>query len=203
MKVGIVDYGMGNLNSVFNAIESLGVNVKICHNPSDLQDIDKIVLPGVGSFHHAMKNLREKNFLDILNEKVIINKRPFLGICLGMQLLLTDSEEGGSEKGLDWISGSVKKINFTNVRVPHIGWNNIEYKFKHDIFNNIPQNTDFYFVHSYHVCCNNLSQVIAECEYGLIPIAAVIQNEHIYGVQFHPEKSQESGQKLISNFLSI
>ena len=201
--IGIVDHRMGNLLSVFNAFEYMGADVELCHDPRDLEDAEKIVLPGVGAFADCMKNLRDLGFQDELNRLVLEEKRPVLGICLGMQVMADWGEEGGEHLGLGWIPGRVVRIrpNDSRLKVPHVGWNNIQFFGESPLFQGLPESPDFYFVHSFHMECNDLAHVDAWCDYGG-KVTAAVRRENIFATQFHPEKSQDFGLQVIENFLS-
>jgi glutamine amidotransferase len=197
----IVDYGMGNLRSVSMKFERLKIPSKISRSPSDILGADKLVLPGVGHFAEGMKNIRDFGLFDLLNEAVIIKKIPVLGICLGMQLLTKHSEEGDAE-GLGWIDAVTKKFNFKNdshLRIPHVGWNQVSQVSESKLLQEIPDQTRFYFTHTYAVECANPKNSVGETTYG-IKFSSVIQKDHIFGTQFHPEKSHLLGLKLIQNF---
>jgi glutamine amidotransferase len=200
--VGLIDYGMGNLLSVFNALEMIGADVEICTSPADMLDKEHLVLPGVGSFGDCMNNLHKRGFSQILNKLVIDDQRPILGICLGMQVMASRGFEGGECKGLGWIDAEVIKISNcdSKVRVPHIGWNSLDVNEYDLLFKELPEKPDVYFVHSYFMNCNNDKDVVATCEYGR-KITAAVHQDNIFGVQFHPEKSQEYGLKVFENFL--
>jgi glutamine amidotransferase len=202
--VQIIDYGVGNLSSVGNMIIKSGGKPIFIKKPSDLNLKERIILPGVGSFDSGMKNLKDSNFIPVLNEAVNINKVPFIGICLGMQLLFDTSEEGVAN-GLGWISGSVTKFSFdnsSNLKIPHMGWNTVNVK-KNSVLANIrDEKLRFYFVHSYHVNCNNKDNILMTTNYGITFVSAV-QNDNIFGAQFHPEKSHRFGMDLLSKFLKI
>lgn len=202
--VQIIDYGVGNLSSVGNMIIKSGGKPILIKNPSDLNLSERIILPGVGSFDAGMKNLKDSNLIPVLNEAVNVNKVPFIGICLGMQLLFDTSEEGVSN-GLGWVSGSVTKFSFDNnstLKTPHMGWNTVSVK-KDSILANIrDEKLRFYFVHSYHVNCTNKDNILMTTNYGNTFVSAV-QNDNIFGAQFHPEKSHRFGMDLLSNFIKI
>lgn len=202
-RIVIVDYGVGNTRSVLNAIGALGYRkLKISCIERDILDADALILPGVGAFETCAKRLRAL-FLDlILSEAVLVHKKPILGICVGMQLMATISEENGNHAGLDWISGRVVKLELPkNYVVPHVGWNNV-YKRREDIlFSRTSEAPSFYFDHSYHYQCDS-TLITAECDYG-VRLTAAIQKDNIYGVQFHPEKSQNNGLRLFRSFLTV
>ena len=208
MNIAIVDYRSGNLHSAIKSFQAAAsnfknVNVKITSCYKDVREADKVVLPGVGSFSFCKSKLHEntdvyKSLLDIVIEK----KKPFLGICVGMQLLATTGHEGQSNNpGLNWISGEVKKIDIEqNLKIPHMGWNNLFLKNHHPIFNGINTNDHFYFVHSYEFIAYTEDDVVATTSHGK-NIVAAIAKDNIIGLQFHPEKSQNPGLKIIRNFL--
>ncbi|MDP3935333.1 MAG: imidazole glycerol phosphate synthase subunit HisH [Candidatus Giovannonibacteria bacterium] len=201
--VVIIDYGMGNLFSVINALKFFNADAKISGRAEDIKSADKIILPGVGAFPDGMKNLKNLGLIGALEEAVLKNKKPFLGICLGMQLLASEGEESGLTKGLGWIAGRVRKfaVDETKFRIPHIGWNDVVVGANGVLFEGI-QNPVFYFVHSYHLVPENPAVVAATCEYGE-KFAAAVRKDNIFGTQFHPEKSQKSGLKLLENFLNF
>lgn len=200
-EIAIINYGMGNINSVANALEQLGAKFFISEDPKNLYKAKAVILPGVGAFPTAMRNLCDMGLDHALNEQVIQLKKPFLGICLGMQLIAEESYELGFTKGLGWIKGKVKKLDHKNyLLIPHVGWNNVYYKHS-KYFQNIEQNSNFFFDHSFHLECPP-EIVIATSDYGKSIVAAIAQ-ENIFAVQFHPEKSQRTGLKLLRNFLNI
>lgn len=199
----IVDYGLGNLFSVAKAFESIGVPVTVSGNAADIHAAERIVLPGVGAFGDAMDYLRCKGLDTVLTEEVIGNKKPFLGICLGLQLLADVSEEHGTHKGFGWIKGKVRKLDVEKqgLKIPHIGWNELEIVHQIPLLVGIQSDADFYFVHSYQLECMDKSDLVATATYGE-KITAIVQRGNIVATQFHPEKSQENGLKLLENFLS-
>jgi glutamine amidotransferase len=201
--VGVVDYGMGNLLSVVNALAVLGADVSVCRQPDQLSQCDRLVLPGVGAFGDCMQNLRKSGMADALDQIVRREGRPMLGICLGMQALAGSGEERGSHAGLGWIDAEVVPISRDDLklRVPHMGWNDISVRAESPLFHGLPESPEFYFVHSFVVRCHDKSVVAAECDYGTTFTAAVVK-DNVAATQFHPEKSQYCGLKVLSNFLS-
>jgi glutamine amidotransferase len=201
--IGIVDYGMGNLLSVFNAFEYLGVEVKICSYPEDLSQVDRIVLPGVGAISQCISKLNESGFSESLNEQVIKLAKPTLGICLGMQVMAKQSFEGGTHACLGWFDADVIRLNPVNseLKVPNIGWNNIHYNKEISLFNGLPEMADFYLVHSYQMKLKNDSERVATYQHGETVTAAILK-DNIFATQFHPEKSQDLGLTLLENFIN-
>jgi glutamine amidotransferase len=202
-RVAIVDYHLCNVDSVRRAFETLGAKAFITDEPNDLANADRIVLPGVGAFPDAMRNLHDRGLDDALALQVLEEGAPFLGVCLGMQLLATIGYEVTETKGLGWIDGSVARLapTETDRRIPHIGWNEVRPAVDSPLFDGIPPNADFYFVHSFHMTCGHGDAVLATTPYCGAFVSAV-QREHVFGVQFHPEKSQQWGLRLLKNFLS-
>jgi len=197
---------MGNLNSVKKAFNRIKQNALITADPLELQKAEKLILPGVGNFKLGMQNLRDLGLIDVLNDLVIDKKKPVLGICLGMQLLTSHSEEGDCA-GLNWIPGKTIKFKFETVegekdlKIPHMGWNSLEIHRSGDkLFEGIPNGTSQYFVHSYYVRCNANENRFATSVYG-IELDASIGKENICGTQFHPEKSHRFGLKILENFI--
>jgi len=202
-KTVIIDYGMGNLDSVRRACEECGSNAVISSDYRDLSKACYIVLPGVGSFRDGMDNIRKLGLYDELREQVINQKIPFLGICLGMQLMASTGHEGGLTSGFDWIKGYVNRLNpCSSERIPHIGWNEVHAKKDSVLFKNIEDGRDFYFVHSYALECERPDDILARTPY-CGGFTSAVESENIFGVQFHPEKSQKNGFKLLSNFLNL
>jgi glutamine amidotransferase len=200
--VGVVDYGMGNLKSVFSALEFIGSEVTICVNPEDLAKVDRIIIPGVGAIEQCILKLTETGFAEALNEEVLKKAKPTLGICLGMQVMCRVSHENGEHAGLNWFDAEVVKLNPSSpsMKVPNIGWNKTDYNKSLKLFEGLPPAIDFYFVHSYHVKTKNPNQIAASYEYGETVTAAIIK-DNIFATQFHPEKSQDLGLKLLENFV--
>lgn len=204
MKVGIVNYGTGNLLSVNNAIEYLGFDVEVFNKPELTPTYDKLILPGVGAFQTCFSNLQKNNFIDILNQEVLVNKKQILGICVGMQIMAALGYEGGVSEGLSWFDSEVVKIQpqDAELKVPNIGWNELAYDKNNPLFKGLPEVANVYFVHSYHMEFSNSNDIIATCNYGQT-ITAAINRDNIFGTQFHPEKSQDIGLKILENFLLL
>lgn len=201
--VVIVDYGLGNVRSVFSKVQRMQPDSKVSSEPKDLLSASKLILPGVGSFSEGIKRIKQRDLLMALNEAVIGKKTPILGICLGMQLFAESSEEGHAD-GLGWVKGKVLKFHFPNqkIAVPQVGWNSVEIRDKNlIIFKEIESNSYFYFTHSYYFKCENEDDVAGKTQYGDLKFASSISKDNIFGTQFHPEKSHQNGMKLISNFL--
>jgi len=201
-RVAVVNYGMGNIGSVVNSLELLGVESVVVKSKSDFTDIDAIILPGVGAFPRAMENFKRLGMQECLEEQVLGSEKPFLGICLGMQLLAKSSQEQGFTEGLAWIDGHVVAIESDEVpSVPHVGWNNLFLKKDDPLFSSIDEDSHFFFDHSFRFECADEETVIANCNYG-VEIVSIIRKRNIFAMQFHPEKSQRSGLKLLRNFLN-
>lgn len=199
----IVDYGMGNVGSVEHALKFLDAECFVSGSLKDFARSDAFILPGVGAFKAAMKSLNESGIADELNKQVINKKKPFLGICLGMQLLAKDSMEHGFCNGLGWIDAHVLPLEPEGaLRVPHVGWNNLQIPRTTGLFHAIPDEAHLYFDHSFHLSCNEAGVVSATCQYGGKYVAA-IQRDNIFAVQFHPEKSQRNGLKILRNYLNL
>ncbi len=204
IRVGIVNYNMGNIGSIERKLNLLNCPYLIASNKEEIGKADKIILPGVGHFSKAMDSLKSKKLIDPLNEAVLINKKPILGICLGMQLMTTYSEEGNA-KGLNWINAEVKKFQPQNpyeTKVPHIGWNTINIVGQSPLMRTIEQNSKLYFVHSFYVTCKERKEISSETFYEHKFVSS-FNKENIFGVQFHPEKSHDIGIKMIKNFIEI
>lgn len=198
--VAVIDYGMGNVLSVQKALNSINMSSFISLNQEEIASCSHIILPGVGSFKQAMENLHERNLVSVLQREVRENKKPLLGICLGMQLLAKKGFEDAETEGLGFIEGTVNSIPDNNLPTTHIGWNNITIKNK-KYFDNIHDN-NFYFVHSFYLQAANLSDVAATVDYGC-ELTAAVQRDNVFGTQFHPEKSQLEGIQVLKNFLTI
>ncbi len=201
--VAIVDYGMGNLKSVANAIDLLGFEFEIIRSGDKIKQYDHVILPGVGSYSICMDNLKKNQFDEAITEYVKTG-RPFMGICLGMQILSTMGFEGGETNGLNMIEGKVQKFTFENadLKVPHVGWNNVTFKQpSHNLLKGLKGSSTFYFTHSYYFEVGNSEHSFATAEYGKDFTCAVLK-DNMFATQFHPEKSQEPGLKLLFNFLN-
>lgn len=199
----IIDYGLGNLQSVKRAFEECGADAFISDNPDDLKHATHIVLPGVGAFNDGMANLTRNGWTEAIRSEVLDAGIPLLGICLGMQLLARKGLEGGETNGLDLIPGIVEKLtpDTAGTRIPHVGWNEIYPSETHPLLNGIAYGTDFYFVHSYHFVLDNMQDAIAVTPYCGRFVSAIARG-NVHGVQFHPEKSQKYGFQIIRNFLA-
>ncbi|MFA4853778.1 MAG: imidazole glycerol phosphate synthase subunit HisH [Candidatus Omnitrophota bacterium] len=203
MKIAIIDYGMGNIHSVSKALELFGAAISVTNKKSDIAAYDKIVLPGVGAFDDAMAEL-EKQGLDLLIKEQIRNKKPFLGICLGMQLLLETSQEAKEKKGLGILEGNVVKFKAQGgQKIPHMGWNNLKVIAGDcPLLKGVAIDSQVYFCHSYYPAPDDKSVIAATTDYGL-EFPCVLWKDNVYGVQFHPEKSQAVGLKMLENFINL
>ena len=198
---GIIDYGLGNLGSIYNMLDVIGEDSIITDNPKKLHECDRLILPGVGAFDAGMKNLEEKDLSNCLKKEVSEGKS-ILGICLGMQLLGRKSEEGSS-LGLGFIPFDTVKFSFDKtlkLKIPHMGWDIVTFTQENKLLSEIDGRQRYYFVHSYHAKCDSERNVLMRCEYGY-EFAASVVNENVYGVQFHPEKSHDFGMRLLKNFV--
>ena len=202
--IAIIDYGMGNLRSVMNAFRAAGGDARVAAVPSDLADADAVVLPGVGAFADGMRSLRERGFLPALEDAVRKEGRPFLGLCLGMQLMARRGSEHGDQSGLGWIDAVVERLPSTvesaELRVPHVGWNEVTFSSTSGLYQDLGTSESFYFVHSYVVTGAPAAIVSGETVYGA-SFAASIEVDNIFATQFHPEKSHKAGQAVLRNFL--
>ena len=206
-KITIVDYGSGNLLSAkqsFVKVANLlntNVEIHISSDPRSLKESSHVVLPGQGAFKTCMDGIKKiPGMLEQLNEFVVIEKKPFFGICVGMQLLADVSEENGTHFGFGWIKGEIKKLPSTKIKMPHMGWNKIKVVNNNPLIK--PEETDYYFVHSYYFDCLNKQDVVAETNYG-INFASIVNKENVYGCQFHPEKSSNQGLNIIKEFINL
>lgn len=201
--IGIINYGVGNLQSVKNSLDHLGIPNAIVEKPKDIKNFDKIILPGVGAFGAAMEKLNKTGFADEI-KKFAAKGKPILGICLGMQLLFDESYEYGHHKGLGLVKGKVLPFNekIKKLPLPQIGWNNIVSNNDSPILENIGENSCFYFIHSFYCKPKEKNITVADSDYG-IKFPAIIHKNNIFGCQFHPEKSQKAGLKILENFNNI
>lgn len=200
----IVDYGMGNLQSVWRKLRRLGVEAKVSADIMEILKADKLILPGVGHFGKAMANLQDRGLLDVLHEAVLVKKKPILGICLGMQLMASRSEEGDCA-GLGWLDAQVVRFRVEDTlryRVPHMGWNTVLPSRSNPLMADLDTEAAFYFVHAYHMQCNQEADVLGITHYGY-PFVSLVNRDHIFGVQFHPEKSHREGEILLKNFIQL
>ena len=203
-KIVILDYQMGNIFSLEKIIKSLGKTPIVSDKREIILSADKIILPGVGHFANAMNNLKKMNLIEPLNIFVLEKKKPILGICLGMQLMAKKSEEGNTN-GLGWIDSTVKRFSINNkltYKVPQMGWNTITKKKESLLMNKISNNSEFYFIHSYYIDCRNEEDILSTTKYESNFVSA-IQKNNIFGVQYHPEKSHDSGKQMFKNFLEL
>ncbi|HUP59823.1 MAG TPA: imidazole glycerol phosphate synthase subunit HisH [Thermoanaerobaculia bacterium] len=198
----IVDYGMGNLGSILNMLRKIGAKATISRERAEIEAADKLVLPGVGAFDAAMRQLNESGLKDVLDEMVLVRRKPAIGLCLGMQLLTEGSEEGGLA-GLGWIKGVTKRFRFpaelAHLKVPHMGWNSVRTADGKRIVQDLYEPSRFYFVHSYYVALADPADAAAWTHYGH-DFVSIVEKEHIMGTQFHPEKSHKFGLRLLRNF---
>ena len=197
----IIDYGMGNLGSLANMLKKIRVPAKISSDLGDIESAEKLLLPGVGSFDHGMQKLQQLNLIDILNKKVVRDKTPLLGICLGMQMFTKTSEEG-AQQGLGWVDANTVKFNAdkdSSLKIPHMGWDTLDIKKSHFLMQDTDSDAMYYFVHSFHVVCNRSEDILSTSHYGYDFVSSLAK-DNIIGVQFHPEKSHKYGMKLLENF---
>lgn len=200
--IAIIDYGMGNVRSLFNAFEYLGQSAVITADPKVMAEAERIVLPGVGAFGDAMQAIHDRNLIEPLNREVCMQYKPLLGICLGMQLVGKDSVEHGHHDGLGWIDAHIQKLEpGAALKVPHVGWNELIFPKNDWLFKGLrPAEANFYFVHSYHMVCADPLDCLATTDYGG-EVVAVIRRDNIVAMQFHPEKSQDNGLRLLQNWV--
>lgn len=203
MKIVIIDYGVGNIGSIIRMINKAGGDAIYSSDVDEIMSADKIILPGVGSFDVGMEMLENSNLIEVLNKRVLVDKIPILGICLGMQLMTNGSDEG-TKQGLKWIDADTKwfghVLNNSDYKIPHMGWNRAVVKKNNCVVEEIHDKSRFYFVHSYYVQCNDMNDILTESEYGINFVSA-FQKENILGVQFHPEKSHKYGLEIIKGFI--
>jgi glutamine amidotransferase len=202
--IAIVEYGMGNVRSLRNAFEYIGEDVIVTADPAALDDADRIVLPGVGAFGDAMRAIAERGLEQVLQRQARELNKPVLGVCLGMQLIARSSVEHGEHRGLGWIDAEIRRLEVPRpLKVPHVGWNTISFDMDDPLFHGIKTGeANFYFVHSFHMVCNQSEDVIARADYGS-PVTAVVRSGNITATQFHPEKSQDNGLTLLRNWIGI
>jgi len=204
-RIGLIDYGAGNFASVRNALEHLAIELVEVREPDALQGTTHVILPGVGAFASAMNRLEELGLVEALAEHVLAQQKPFLGICVGMQVLASEGREFGVHPGLGFIDGVVDMIELpegSGLGLPHIGWNELEVRQRSPLFDGMDGTPIFYFVHSYQLIPSDPEAIIATCNYGGLVVAAV-RKGNVFGVQFHPEKSQHHGLQLLANFAAI
>lgn len=201
-SVCILDYGSGNVKSVFNLVSAIAPDTVISNDAEQITRATHVILPGVGAFGAAMRKINERLPLDLLARVVLEQKKPFLGICVGMQVLATRGLEFGDFAGLGWIEGVTERLNPGELPLPHIGWNNTEATRPSPLLDGMGDSPDFYFVHSYAMRPKDPSRILATTQYG-DTFCSAVQFENVYGVQFHPEKSQRTGARLIRNFLAV
>ena len=203
--ITIIDYGLGNILAFINVYKRLNVPVNVAKNAVELAGSTKLILPGVGAFDHAMQLLKQSGMRETLDNLVLQQGVPVLGICVGMQILALSSDEG-KLSGLGWIDGQVKKFDVSSLphstHLPHMGWNDIKPVTAHPLFVGLEKDARFYFLHSYYFKCNNAEDVLAESEYGAT-FSCTVRHKNIYGVQFHPEKSHHYGVQLLKNFAEL
>ena len=202
--IGIVNYGVGNIKALVNQYEILNIKHIVINEKEQFNKVEKIILPGVGSFDYCKTQLENSKLIDALNENVCVLNKPVLGICVGMQLMANHSEEGDIQ-GLGWIDSKVVKFKMNDklrYKVPHIGWNSTYIEKKSPLFDGISNDSMFYFVHSFHINCHNKEDILTTSNYEY-SFSSAIQRDNIYGTQFHPEKSHDLGEQLLKNFLNI
>ena len=203
--ITIIDYGVGNIFSFQNVYKRLNIPTRIAKTVKDLENVDKLILPGVGHFDYAMSQLNSSGMRNRLDELVIKEKKSIIGICVGMQMMAKKSDEGTVD-GLGWIEADVKKFDPLTIdfhtKLPHMGWNDVEPISNHALFKGLEKDVIFYFLHSYYFNCKNNNEIISTSEYG-IKFASSVQHENIYGIQFHPEKSHSNGERLLYNFAKL
>lgn len=199
--IGIIDYGMGNLFSVHNAVQKLDYDVLISSDPVKLEQCQKLILPGVGAFGDMMKNIKESQLDAFIENWVRKEKKPLLGICLGMQSFFESSEENGIHEGFGFLKGQIVFMKDQKVRVPHIGWNDLIKENEHPIFSKLSAHPYVYYVHSYYASNMDPDDLIGYCNYGTIKIPGLVMHENVMGCQFHPEKSGEDGLKILQYYL--
>jgi glutamine amidotransferase len=196
--IAVIDYGAGNIRNVVNAVNKLGYQVVLSSNPEEVLSAEKVILPGVGAAGDTVSSLKKLNLVEPIR-RIISENRPFIGICIGLQVLFTETEEDKNQKCLDAFSGKVRKLP-DGLKIPHMGWNQVKQKADHPVFEGVPDNSNFYFVHSYYVDPEDKSLIAGTTEYGL-NFCSIIARGNVIGTQFHPEKSGDIGLKIYDNFL--
>lgn len=201
----IIDYGVGNVFAFQNVFKRLNISSRIAKCVEDLKEVDKLILPGVGHFDYAMSQLNNSGMRERLDELVLVEKKPVIGICVGMQMMANKSDEGTLD-GLGWIDADVKKFNELTIqhhtKLPHMGWNDVKPNENHPLFKGLEQESIFYFLHSFYFNCKDQKNIISITDYG-INFASSVHKENIFGIQFHPEKSHSYGEKLLENFAKL
>ena len=203
--ITIIDYGVGNIFAFQNVFKRLNISSKIAKCVEDLKEVDKLILPGVGHFDYAMSQLNNSGMRERIDELVLVEKKPVIGICVGMQMMANKSDEGTLD-GLGWIDANVKKFNELTIqhhtKLPHMGWNDVKPNENHPLFKGLEQESIFYFLHSFYFNCKDKKNIISTTDYG-INFASSVHKENIFGIQFHPEKSHSYGEKLLENFAKL
>ncbi len=203
--ITIIDYGLGNISAFQNVYKRLDIPTKIAKSVEDLQDVEKLILPGVGAFDYAMSQLNNSGMRERLDELVLKQKIPVIGICVGMQIMGNKSDEGQLE-GLKWIDANVRKFDESTIhqrtKLPHMGWNDVYPKNNHPLFEGLEKDAIFYFLHSYYFECKNEEDILANSDYGVL-FASAAHHDNIFGIQFHPEKSHQYGERLLHNFAKL
>ncbi len=199
--ITIVDYGMGNLRSVSKAIEHLGAPCTISSTAKALEKAQKIILPGVGAFGDAMKELKRLKLIEPIRQQAVEGKK-ILGVCLGLQLFFEKSEENPGIKGLGLIPGKILRFRSQQIKIPHMGWNDLKFRKEHPLLKGVPDHSYFYFVHSYYAKPDSTAAILASCQYGTETFPAIVGIKNLFATQFHPEKSQEAGLKILENFIA-
>jgi glutamine amidotransferase len=203
--IAIIDYGVGNVQAFANIYKRVAVPFTLASTPKDLDKADKLILPGVGAFDDTLSRFNKSGLREAVDALVLVNKLPVLGVCVGMQMMANNSEEG-ELPGLGWINASVERLDASmlthRTRLPHMGWNNIQIVRDNNLLNDLDRQAHFYFLHSYHFRCHDLQNELAQSEYGM-KFCCVVAHDNIFGVQFHPEKSHDVGIKLLFNFANM
>ena len=203
--IAIVDYGLGNIKAFANIYKQLNVPLIVAKTAADLNDATKIILPGVGAFDHAIQQFNASGLRDRVEQLVLVEKKPLIGICVGMQMLASGSEEG-KEQGLNWIRGYVRKLDASLIkyttRLPHMGWNDVQRRKESPLLKGLQNESAFYFLHSFYFDCQDSDSVLATASYGS-EFAAIVNHQNIFGIQCHPEKSHESGIAVLRNFADL